>query len=105
MAGMPADILMMLIAKLNDADEAIEIAKRDDPTLDAVQRAMQECRAVFAPEKSATFDAKDASAALERALKLLQQSHGEKVTVAKDRVRKAIAVLGPLMTKRAEFRI
>ncbi len=101
MAGMPADILMMLIAKLNDADEAIEIAKRDDPTLDAVQRAMQECRAVFAPAKSATFDAKDALAALERALKLLQQSHGEKITVAKDRVRKAIAVLGPLITERA----
>lgn len=99
MAGMPVDILMMLIAKLNEADEAIEIALRDDPTLEAVQKAMQECRAVFGAQKTATFEAKDALAALERALKLLQQSHGEKVTVAKDRVRKAIAVLEPLITR------
>jgi hypothetical protein len=91
--GMAMDKIMMLTAKLNIADDAIAAAKRDDPSLEAAQKAMQDCRDVWAPTKTATFEAKDAVAALERTLAVLGRSHGEKVTLAKNKVREAIAVV------------
>jgi hypothetical protein len=96
--GMAMDKIMMLYARLAIADDAIATAKRDDPGLEAAQKTMQECRDVFAPTKTATFEAKDALAALERTLVILGNSHSEKVTLAKSKVRDSIAVLQPLVT-------